>query len=222
MLSFSVQCYPTNSKILTKCSDAVQSNNSLLKTDEEEDDFLTDHTDELHQDNDFIYPALDVSDEDDYISQFRGKKKNDEAWNPKAQLGSLFPKINRPTRITAKKTTVDKCLKAAAKKLTKNYCAKRVSRTNKDRKSAATEKYPASKKTIDVVSTRKIKTLEPRLLCENLNLDAFPTILTESHRLENVKAKLAASVLVDQRPKKGMKTVKQRLGKILKIHRMFH
>ena len=66
-----------------------------------------------------VYPALDVSDEDEFIFKSKGKREEDEAWNPKARVGPLLPKTNRPAREGAKKTSVEKGLEAAAKKRSK-------------------------------------------------------------------------------------------------------
>lgn len=38
----------------------------------------------------------------------------DEAWNPKARVGPLLPKMNRPAREGTKKQSVEKVLEAAA------------------------------------------------------------------------------------------------------------
>lgn len=40
----------------------------------------------------------------------------DEAWNPKARVGPLLPKMNRPAREGTKKEAVEKVLEAAAAK----------------------------------------------------------------------------------------------------------
>ena len=66
-----------------------------------------------------VYPALDVSDEEEFIFKSKGKRDEDEAWNPKARVGPLLPKTNRPAREGAKKTSVEKGLEAAAAKRAK-------------------------------------------------------------------------------------------------------
>ena len=64
-----------------------------------------------------VYPSLDNSDEEDiHVFKPRGRSKIDEAWNPKARLGPLIPKLNRPTREGTKKQAVEKVLEAAAAK----------------------------------------------------------------------------------------------------------
>lgn len=64
-----------------------------------------------------VYPSLDNSDDEEiHIFKPRGRSKIDEAWNPKARVGPLLPKMNRPTREGTKKQAVEKVLEAAAAK----------------------------------------------------------------------------------------------------------
>ncbi|XP_069693669.1 lysine-specific demethylase 7B-like isoform X2 [Periplaneta americana] len=131
--------------------------------------------DKVHQDDDYIYPALDGSDDDDLIFKPRGKRKMDEAWNPKARVGPLVPKTDRPTREGTKKQAVEKGLEAAAAK----------------RAGLPSPKRPYNRK-------------KPKLPLE-------PQASTASMKKLDIKYR---------KPKKGMATAKQRLGKILKIHKM--
>lgn len=71
-----------------------------------------------------VYPALDASDDEDYIFKPKAKSQIDEAWNPKARVGPLLPKTNRPAREGAKKTSVEKGLEAAAAKRAKQSVRK--------------------------------------------------------------------------------------------------
>lgn len=66
-----------------------------------------------------VYPTLDASDDEDYIFKPKAKSQIDEAWNPKARVGPLLPKTNRPAREGVKKTSVEKGLEAAAAKRAK-------------------------------------------------------------------------------------------------------
>lgn len=64
-----------------------------------------------------VYPSLDLSDDEDTEKNSRGgKRKVDEAWNPKARVGHVTPKTDRPCREGAKKQSVEKGLEAAAAK----------------------------------------------------------------------------------------------------------
>lgn len=66
-----------------------------------------------------VYPSLDASDDEDSIFKPKAKSQIDEAWNPKARVGPLLPKTNRPAREGVKKTSVEKGLEAAAAKRAK-------------------------------------------------------------------------------------------------------
>ncbi|XP_044574433.1 lysine-specific demethylase PHF2-like [Cotesia glomerata] len=209
MLSFSEQCYSTES------GSSKKSDKSSRKVEyDDEDDQSIENIDKVHQDEDFIYPALDASDDEEYIFKPRGKRRVDEAWNPKARVGPLLPKTNRPAREGAKKTSVEKGLEAAA--------AKRAKHPNQ--KSSPKRVYNKSKKrpaTNGIIPTSSAKLEEP--IAEPVQVTSgFTSILTSPNRLKDVKAKLAAPVPVERKPRKGMKTAKQRLGKILKLHKMMH
>lgn len=65
---------------------------------------------------------MDNSDDEEVpVFKPRGKSKIDEPWNPKARVGPLLPKMNRPAREGTKKQSVEKVLEAAA--------ARRVNKT---------------------------------------------------------------------------------------------
>lgn len=53
----------------------------------------------------------------------------DEAWNPKARVGPLLPKMNRPAREGTKKQAVEKVLEAAAAKRAATECPEKVNIT---------------------------------------------------------------------------------------------
>ncbi|XP_028135953.1 lysine-specific demethylase 7B-like isoform X2 [Diabrotica virgifera virgifera] len=150
----------------------------------------------VHQDEDYIYPSLDNSDDEDvHIFKPRGRSKVDEAWNPKARVGPLLPKMNRPAREGTKKQSVEKVLEAAA--------ARRIL--------DIPERIKIPKRQY---RRRKIKPkVEARLQPSNTTTAAGPSTSTPT---------TPTSTITTPKPRKGMKTVKQRLGKILKIHKMIH
>ncbi|KAI4489085.1 hypothetical protein M0804_004583 [Polistes exclamans] len=205
MLSFSEQCYSTTSSNSTKPTkiEKAQRNN-----DNDDDDQLIENIDKVHQDDDFIYPALDASDDEDYIFKPKAKSQIDEAWNPKARVGPLLPKTNRPAREGVRKTSVEKGLEAAA--------AKRAKQVNTTKRTYNKKKQ----KDTSVVTSGPT----PIIPAENIikTSTGYGSILTSPNRLKDVKAKLAAPVPIERKPRKGMKTAKQRLGKILKLHKMMH
>ncbi|XP_043283043.1 histone lysine demethylase PHF8-like isoform X2 [Venturia canescens] len=220
MLSFSAQCYSTTSESPEKSTKSSKSGH-----EEDEDDQSIENIDKVHQDEDFIYPTLDASDDEEYIFKPRGKRRVDEAWNPKARVGPLLPKTNRPAREGVKKTSVEKGLEAAAAKRAKqadDFSEQNVKKESKKRATAAKRTYKKQKKEIPVIVEPPPP--PPPLPVEELAkpLIGYGSILTSPNRLKDVKAKLAAPIPVERKPRKGMKTAKQRLGKILKLHKMMH
>ncbi|XP_034250698.1 histone lysine demethylase PHF8-like isoform X2 [Thrips palmi] len=197
--------------------------------------------DKVHQDEDYIYPSLDASDDEDGVFKPRSKRPMDEAWNPKARVGPVGPKVHRPAREGAKKQSVEKGLEAAAAK----------------RAGLPPPKRPYFKKTpkapVEAVPT---KVEAPKVLSSS----TATTSTTPQQAAQTVQAAQASQVgLAGQAGqtgqvgqasqatppptspgksapadasqkkvvkikthRKGMATAKQRLGKILKIHKMIY
>ncbi|PSN57342.1 hypothetical protein C0J52_02109 [Blattella germanica] len=238
-----------------------------------------------------VYPALDGSDDEDLIFKPRGKRKMDEAWNPKARVGPLVPKTDRPTREGTKKQAVEKGLEAAAAKRAgmpvhslMGIVGKILSvlfvinifnelllilYSSSGRASPSTREAIAgmlsisrvfmsdhgnSKDELNASRMRKRKSLN---FSDDYGENIDKVHQDEDYRFqecdqENIKNwlkcdvddpghqvltddEIIASVIDDQdlcdeeeepsdedfrKPKKGMATAKQRLGKILKIHKM--
>ncbi|XP_076276880.1 histone lysine demethylase PHF8 isoform X3 [Lasioglossum baleicum] len=222
MLSFSEQCYSTTSDSTSKSSKTAKT--KPQDDDDDDDDQSIENIDKVHQDDDFIYPALDASDDEDYIFKSKSKSQIDEAWNPKARVGPLLPKTNRPAREGVKKTSVEKGLEAAAAKRAKqsdDYLDNNMEKGSKKKLSTAKRTYNKKKpKSLPVSTASGTSTSSSEDSMKTAT--GFGSILTSPNRLKDVKAKLAAPVPVERKPKKGMKTAKQRLGKILKLHKMMH
>ncbi|XP_045482030.1 lysine-specific demethylase 7B-like [Harmonia axyridis] len=159
----------------------VQPKNRTRKSSQSPPD---DSISNVHQDEDYIYPALDNSDDEDvHIFKPRGRSKVDEAWNPKARVGPLLPKMNRPAREGTKRQAVEKVLEAAAARRALDSPDKSPKRQYRKKKPKLDTKSPTASSSNPIPST---------------------------------------SGATSSKPRKGMKTVKQRLGKILKIHKMIH
>ncbi|XP_015434991.1 PREDICTED: histone lysine demethylase PHF8-like [Dufourea novaeangliae] len=221
MLSFSEQCYSTTSNSTSK---STKNTKAQPEDDDDDDDQSIENIDKVHQDDDFIYPALDASDDEDYIFKSKSKSQIDEAWNPKARVGPLLPKTNRPAREGVKKTSVEKGLEAAAAKRAKqsdDYLDNNMDKGSPKKLNTTKRAYNKKKsKQSPVSSTGGTSTTSSE---DSIKTNiGFGSILTSPNRLKDVKAKLAAPVPVERKPKKGMKTAKQRLGKILKLHKMMH
>lgn len=73
-----------------------------------------------------VYPSLDASDDErdgkDSTKKRSGKvgrsrlDSGDESWNPRARVGPVVPKKDRPTRDGAKRPAVERVLEAAAQR----------------------------------------------------------------------------------------------------------
>jgi len=64
----------------------------------------------VHQDDDFIYPTLDQSDDEELPMT----SQKDEAWSPKIKMSNLGPKMDRPVRESSKNVAIEKGLKVAS------------------------------------------------------------------------------------------------------------
>ncbi|XP_060515940.1 histone lysine demethylase PHF8-like [Cylas formicarius] len=163
---------------------------------------LEEDVNNVHQDEDYIYPSLDNSDDEDiHIFKPRGRTKVDEAWNPKARVGPLLPKMNRPAREGTKKQAIEKVLEAAAARRVNESPEKSPKRQYRRKKLKPKMDLRSPSSTGSSQSGRS----------NSSNLGASSNNTSQTHQNHS-----------PPKPRKGMKTVKQRLGKILKIHKMIH
>ena len=170
-------------------------------------DDLIENMDRVHQDDDYIYPSLDASDDEETVFRPRGKRATDEAWNPKARVGPIGPKVNRPAREGAKKQAVEKGLEAAAAKRANLPPPKRP--YNRKTHKSARDAPPLKPLLASVPSTSAVSPCN-----RGAGLVARPVpAAADSPSPKKLKVRTH---------KKGMATAKQRLGKILKIHKMIH
>ncbi|XP_050555568.1 histone lysine demethylase PHF8 isoform X2 [Spodoptera frugiperda] len=143
---------------------------------------------EVHRDEEYVYPSLEMSsDEDEEWTaskrrrnarnrvDSRSKGEKDEAWSPRARLGRLVPRLRTAARAGVRRECVRAALHAAA------------------HRHDAPHQQPNAKRA--VIATKSKRPPPP------------------VHNTPNNK---------NARLKKGMKTAKQRLGKILKIHKMIY
>ncbi|XP_017782189.1 PREDICTED: histone lysine demethylase PHF8-like isoform X2 [Nicrophorus vespilloides] len=199
------------------CSDWDEKNKRKKRSHSqlEEEDALNN----VHQDEDYIYPGLDNSDDDDFnLFKPRNRSSIDEPWNPKVRVGPLLPKMNRPAREGTKKQAVEKVLEAAAKRATElSEKAKAPKKPTTPKKKAKPRAKPADKATAvtcTITSASSPPPSPPPPRCLLLNEPMPPP--------KPFPVPPKATKVSTPKPKKGMKTVKQRLGKILKIHKMIH
>uniref|UniRef100_A0A8C3AHU8 Lysine-specific demethylase PHF2 n=1 Tax=Cyclopterus lumpus TaxID=8103 RepID=A0A8C3AHU8_CYCLU len=215
-----------NSKRPTKRLPKKPRKSSSIESLDYDDD--QDHMDACFKDSDYVYPSLE-SEEDNPVFKSRSKKRkssDDTPYSPTARVGPSVPRQERPARDGARVAAIETGLAAAAAKLSHQVCHD-TQKTKKKKKST-------KKKAIVVEEPPKIS--QDSSSPEH-NLDSQDGSLTD-HEFNTGTVKspggaqpMAPGVFLSQRRpsmsspnntkrlKKGMATAKQRLGKILKIHR---
>ena len=68
----------------------------------------------VHQDEDYVYPSLEVSDDEEVYRGSRSKKDEDELWNPGSRIRVSGSRPDRPVRQSVKRPAVEKGLEQAA------------------------------------------------------------------------------------------------------------
>ncbi|KAG8554568.1 hypothetical protein GDO81_003833 [Engystomops pustulosus] len=208
--------------------------------DSEDDDDSVDEQETLgacFKDSEYIYPSLESDDDDDPALRSRPKKKkqtDDAPWNPKARVTPTLPKQVRPVREGTRVASVETGLAVAAARLSQQEQQK------SQKKKVATKKKPPSEPEPPVLpSEPEPPPPEPQVEVFSGSLvdheyTAGPNIFGMaqvnrgttpmapgvflSHRRLSATSP-SSQVVQGKRPKKGLATAKQRLGKILKIHR---
>ena len=171
----------------------------------------------VHQDDEYIYPSLELSDDEMDVGPTVNTSK-DDAWTPKVKVRGTLPagKIDRAARDRSKKVAaVEAGLKQAAEKRRKVAKLKKkqpVSQHN-DLKTLVTPKQvlPGDFEVQNTPTTVKTSSLL-------MNTPASASSTLESVKLSLSKsAEMSAAASSAKKPKKGFGTAKQRLGKILKL-----
>ncbi|XP_071081601.1 histone lysine demethylase PHF8-like isoform X3 [Haliotis cracherodii] len=165
---------------------------------------------EYYRDDEYVYPTLDLSDEEDITAPNRLKKQErDDTWNPKARVNVGTPKIERPHRIDVMKKSVESGLAQTAAKLSE---------------SPVVPQKKVKQKTKPKVEKREPSWIVPQAGSSTEQTgNAFrPGIRRPSTETANPpdSPTKGRSHNEAKKPKKGQATAKQRLGKILKIHKM--
>uniref|UniRef100_A0AAQ5ZJB9 [Histone H3]-dimethyl-L-lysine(36) demethylase n=1 Tax=Amphiprion ocellaris TaxID=80972 RepID=A0AAQ5ZJB9_AMPOC len=169
------------------------------------------------KDSDYVYPSLE-SDEEDHVNKTKMKRKknwDDTPWSPKARVMPTLPKQDRPAREGARVASVETGLAAAAAKL-----AQQEQQKPAKRKYTKKQRPPPPVVTPPPVQTEPAPP-SPTPAPEGSGAMAPGVFLTSrrpSLSPQNSSSHSGASP-AGKRPKKGLATAKQRLGKILKIHR---
>uniref|UniRef100_A0A8C1Y7L0 PHD finger protein 2 n=1 Tax=Cyprinus carpio TaxID=7962 RepID=A0A8C1Y7L0_CYPCA len=205
-----------------------------------------DHLDACFKDSDYVYPSLE-SEEDSPIFKSRSKKRkntDDTPYSPTARVGPTVPRQERPAREGARVASIETGLAAAAAKLShqeEQKIKKKKKSTKKkpvaveepqklSQDSSSPEPTPDSETNLGdhEYSTGTSKTagsLQPMAPGVFLSQRRPSSSSSSQNTLSVPPAKVERGNSTDskgdfaKRLKKGMATAKQRLGKILKIHR---
>ncbi|EPQ03485.1 Lysine-specific demethylase PHF2 [Myotis brandtii] len=187
-----------------------------------------DHLDACFKDSDYVYPSLE-SDEDSPVFKSRSKKRkasDDAPYSPTARVGPSVPRQDRPVREGTRVASIETGLAAAAAKLSQQEEQKSRKKKNSKRKltpnttstegsspeippeahssSLADHEYTVAGTFSGAQASRASQPMAPGVF------------LTQRRPSASSPNNTAAK---GKRTKKGMATAKQRLGKILKIHR---
>uniref|UniRef100_A0A8C9W7Y6 Lysine-specific demethylase PHF2 n=1 Tax=Scleropages formosus TaxID=113540 RepID=A0A8C9W7Y6_SCLFO len=189
-----------------------------------------DHLDACFKDSDYVYPSLE-SEEDHPIFKSRSKKRkssDDTPYSPTARVGPSVPRQERPAREGARVPSIETGLAAAAAKLSHQEEQK----IKKKKKSTKKKSPPPAEEAQQ--ASQGSGSLEPHPDAQDGSL-ADHEYTTGTGKSTGGSQPMAPGVFLTQRRpstsspsnttaktkrlKKGMATAKQRLGKILKIHR---
>uniref|UniRef100_A0A671TAI6 Lysine-specific demethylase PHF2 n=1 Tax=Sinocyclocheilus anshuiensis TaxID=1608454 RepID=A0A671TAI6_9TELE len=222
----------------------TQKSSSVDSLDMFDDD--QDHLEACFRDSDYVYPSLE-SEEDSPIFKSRSKKRkntDDTPYSPTARVGPTVPRQERPAREGARVASIETGLAAAAAKLShqEEQKIKKKKKSTKKKPVAVEEPHKLSQDSSSPeptpdsetnlgdheYSTGTSKTAgssqpmapgvflsqrRPSSSSSSQNTSSVPPAKVERGNSTDAKGDFA------KRLKKGMATAKQRLGKILKIHR---
>ncbi|XP_056590362.1 lysine-specific demethylase phf2 isoform X3 [Triplophysa dalaica] len=219
----------------------TQKSSSVDSSDMFDDD--QDHLEACFKDSDYVYPSLE-SEEDNPIFKSRSKKRkntDDTPYSPTARVGPTVPRQERPARDGARVASIETGLAAAAAKLShqEEQKIKKKKKNTKKKPVTVEEPHGLSQDSSSPEPTPDLETnpadpedntgtgkaagisqpmapgvflnqRRPSSSSSSQNTSSVPPAKVERGNSTDAKAK---------RLKKGMATAKQRLGKILKIHR---
>uniref|UniRef100_A0A8C9SZV9 Histone lysine demethylase PHF8 n=1 Tax=Scleropages formosus TaxID=113540 RepID=A0A8C9SZV9_SCLFO len=201
------------------------------------------------KDSEYVYPSLESDEEDPSLKSKLKRKRNsgDTPWNPKARVTPTLPKQERPVREGVRVASVETGLAAAAAKLAqqqkkttkRKYTKKHVPASTQSEHSNQGAASPVSPLLLsDIhcyepgiaveVEERKVEAYSASLLDHEYTAGPGPfgpggprgsAAMAPGVFLTSRRPSLSPQNSSRKRPKKGLATAKQRLGKILKIHR---
>ncbi|GAA6097427.1 lysine-specific demethylase phf2 isoform X2, partial [Tachysurus ichikawai] len=188
------------------------------------------------------YPSLE-SEEDSPIFKSRSKKRkssDDTPYSPTARVGPSVPRQERPTREGARVASIETGLAAAAAKLSHQEEQQKIKKKKKSIKKKPVAVEEPQKHSQDISSPEATPDSEGNMADQEYGSGTVkiasgsqpmaPGVFLNQRRPSTSSpnnssaqpAKVERGNSTDakaKRLKKGMATAKQRLGKILKIHR---
>uniref|UniRef100_A0AAX7T3L3 Lysine-specific demethylase PHF2 n=1 Tax=Astatotilapia calliptera TaxID=8154 RepID=A0AAX7T3L3_ASTCA len=225
-----------NSKRSTKRLPKKPRKSSSIESLDYDDD--QDHMDACFKDSDYVYPSLE-SEEDNPVFKSRSKKRkssDDTPYSPTARVGPSVPRHERPARDGARVASIETGLAAAAAKLSHQ---KKKKSTKK--KALVIEEPPKISQdssspehnldsqdgslTDHEFNTGTVKSPGgPQPMAPGVFLSQRRPSMSSPNSTNSTSTNSSGMAKGDRvgsadRLKKGMATAKQRLGKILKIHR---
>uniref|UniRef100_A0A673J0U7 Lysine-specific demethylase phf2-like n=1 Tax=Sinocyclocheilus rhinocerous TaxID=307959 RepID=A0A673J0U7_9TELE len=185
-----------------------------------------DHLEACFRDSDYVYPSLE-SEEDSPIFKSRSKKRkntDDTPYSPTARVGPTVPRQERPAREGARVASIETGLAAAAAKLShqEEQKIKKKKKSTKKKPVAVEEPHKLAQ---DSSSPEPTPDSETNLGDHEYSTGTSKTAGSSQPMAPGVflsqrrSSSSSSSQNTSSRLKKGMATAKQRLGKILKIHR---
>lgn len=161
----------------------------------------------VHQDDDYVYPSLELSDDEMDIGGTVANAK-DDAWTPKVKVprGSLEVKTDRAQRNNKKVAAVEAGLRMASEKRRKIGSKKAKISTPQ----VVTKPMPV----LETSSSSASRSVSSSLL---MSTPASASSTLEAVKLSLSRTESTISSVSNKKPKKGLSTAKQRLGKILKL-----
>uniref|UniRef100_A0A7N5ZUR7 Lysine-specific demethylase PHF2 n=1 Tax=Anabas testudineus TaxID=64144 RepID=A0A7N5ZUR7_ANATE len=230
-----------NSKRPTKRLPKKPRKSSSVESLDYDDD--QDHMDACFKDSDYVYPSLE-SEEDNPVFKSRSKKRkssDDTPYSPTARVGPSVPRQERPSREGARVASIETGLAAAAAKLSHQEQQKTKKKKKSTKKKAIVIEEPPKisqdssspehnldsqdgSLTDHEFNTGTVKSPSgPQPMAPGVFLSQRRPSMSSPNNSTNSTSTNSSSMAkgdrVGSRLKKGMATAKQRLGKILKIHR---
>ncbi|XP_061687384.1 lysine-specific demethylase phf2 isoform X8 [Syngnathoides biaculeatus] len=236
--------HSSNSRQFTKYLLKKARKNSSIESLDYDDQ---DHMDACFKDSDYVYPSLE-SEGDNPVFKSRSKKRknnDDIPYSPTARVGPSVPRQERPAREGARVASIETGLAAAAAKLSHQEEQQKIKKKKIINKKTTVIEEPLqisqdSSLSDHNLDSQDVSLIEHELISETDKLQGVPQAMAPGVFLSQRRPSISSpnsnstgtnsnsmtrgdrGVSADaktKRLKKGMATAKQRLGKILKIHR---